>query len=133
MNKFVSNNTHHGVADGSSYNHEAYNTYVKSQLDIIDEKYGLSESLKTRGADDIRAEFANTGKMSNLREDITKLNERLRTANQDGIDLYLKNDYNTGVTDYYEGGLTKAQAQEKYEKENFKKSSGEENTGDKCN
>ena len=71
--------------------------------------------------------------MSNLREDITKLNERLRTANQDGIDLYLKNDYNTGVTDYYEGGLTKAQAQEKYEKENFKKSSGEENTGDKCN
>ena len=59
--------------------------------------------------------------IKNLKMDVSNLNEYLRNKHIEGVDLYLKNTHNTKTKDYYKGGLNKEQAQEKYEKDNFKK------------
>ncbi|GMU13410.1 hypothetical protein WAL17_18400 [Waltera acetigignens] len=55
-----------------------------------------------------------------LQADITGLNNELRRANQEGIDLYLTHPNNTNIIDYTEGGtLSHEDAMKKYREENF--------------
>ena len=120
--KYITDATQHGRFGNISVNHEAYNEYVEKQLDSIGKKYGLVSGMS---ADDMADKIKNVRQQSDAIEDlktsVMDLNSKLRKAHQDGIDLYLRNDYNTKTKDYYAGGKNKEQA--KYEEDNF---------GDKC-
>lgn len=76
--------------------------------------------METQGLEAIRKEFVDSGEMASIRKDLSQLNSELRRANQEGIDLYLKNPLNTNVKDYTDGGkLSKEEAMLKYIEENF--------------
>ncbi len=120
MEYYISNNTQHGWAAGTSFYHEAYNGYVGSRLNQLDDKYNLSKMLDTKSLTEIRAQLEASGQLKMLQEDLMGLNGELRRANQEGIDLYLTHPYNTKITDYTEGGtLSYEDAMKKYREENF--------------
>lgn len=118
--KYISDNTQHGQAGGSGVFHRAYNEYVAAQLEHLNNKYKIREKMETQGLEAIRKEFVDSGEMASIRKDLSQLNSELRRANQEGIDLYLKNPLNTNVKDYTDGGkLSKEEAMLKYIEENF--------------
>ena len=127
MEYYISNNTQHGWAAGTSFYHEAYNGYVGSRLNQLDDKYHLSEMLESKSLTEIRTQLETSGKLEMLQEDLRGLNSELRRANQKGIDLYLTHPNNTKNTDYTEGGtLSYEDAMKKYKEENFGKTENEE-------
>ena len=98
----------------------AYNEYVGSRLAQLDEKYQLSLMLETKTLPEIREQLRLSGQLEMLQADITGLNNELRRANQEGIDLYLTHPNNTNIIDYTEGGtLSHEDAMKKYREENF--------------
>lgn len=104
MEFYISNKTQHGWAPGTSFYHGAYNEYVGSRLAQLDEKYQLSLMLETKTLPEIREQLRLSGQLEMLQADITGLNNELRRANQEGIDLYLTHPNNTNIIDYTEGG-----------------------------
>ena len=90
MEFYISNKTQHGWAPGTSFYHGAYNEYVGSRLAQLDEKYQLSLMLETKTLPEIREQLRLSGQLEMLQADITGLNNELRRANQEGIDLYLR-------------------------------------------
>ena len=109
--------------------HRAYNEYVAAQLEHLNNKYKIREKMETQGLEAIRKEFVDSGEMASIRKDLSQLNSELRRANQEGIDLYLKNPLNTNVKDYTDGGkLSREEAMLKYieEKKKNKKPDNEE-------
>ena len=120
MEFYISNKTQHGWAPGTSFYHGAYNEYVGSRLAQLDEKYQLSLMLETKTLPEIREQLRLSGQLEMLQADITGLNNELRRANQEGIDLYLTHPNNTNIIDYTEGGtLSHEDAMKKYREENF--------------
>ena len=120
MEFYISNKTQHGWAPGTSFYHGAYNEYVGSRLAQLDEKYQLSLMLETKTLLEIREQLRLLGQLEMLQADITGLNNELRRANQEGIDLYLTHPNNTNIIDYTEGGtLSHEDAMKKYREENF--------------
>ena len=120
MEFYISNKTQHGWAPGTSFYHGAYNEYVGSRLAQLDEKYQLSLMLETKTLLEIREQLRLSGQLEMLQADITGLNNELRRANQEGIDLYLTHPNNTNIIDYTEGGtLSHEDAMKKYREENF--------------
>ena len=86
----------------------------------LSNKYKIREKMETQGLEAISKEFVDSGEMASIRKDLSQLNSELRRANQEGIDLYLKNPLNTNVKDYTDGGkLSKEEAMLKYIEENF--------------
>ena len=65
--------------------------------------------------------FRENGEIDKIKSEINDLNSTLRKAHQEGIDLYLVNEYNNKNKNYYEGGKSKQEAQKIYEEENFSK------------
>ena len=100
MEFYISNKTQHGWAPGTSFYHGAYNEYVGSRLAQLDEKYQLSLMLETKTLPEIREQLRLSGQLEMLQADITGLNNELRRANQEGIDLYLTHPNNTNIIDY---------------------------------
>ena len=120
MEFYISNKTQHGWAPGTSFYHGAYNEYVGARLAQLDEKYQLSLMLETKTLPEIREQLRLSGQLEMLQADITGLNNELRRANQEGIDLYLTHPNNTNIIDYTEGGtLSHEDAMKKYREENF--------------
>ena len=102
--KYVTNVTQHGLDGKSSGYHEAYSEYVGKQLDRIGEKYGLVSGNNADAMADKIESVRQSGAIDELKTSVMELNGDLRNAHQEGIDLYLKNKYNTNNADYYAGG-----------------------------
>ena len=95
-------------SDGkSSGYHEAYSVYVGKQLDFLGEKYGLVNGMEATELQKKIDALRENGEIDKIKSEINDLNSTLRKAHQEGIDLYLVNEYNNKNKNYYEGGKSK--------------------------
>lgn len=96
INNYVTSNTHHGADYVNSYDHAAYTTFVKSKMNGISKKYELPSEIKSKEELEEVLKNLSENDIKNIKSDLKNLQKNLREIHKDGIDLYLKNNYNTG-------------------------------------
>ncbi len=101
IDKYITNNTHHGADFVNSYDHAAYSAFVENKVNEISKKYGLPNEIKTQEKLDLVLKNLNETDIKNIRSDLTNLQENLRELHKDGIDLYIKNNYNTSEKNWF--------------------------------
>ena len=132
VRKYISDNTHHGYERKSGgYDHGAYTDYVEAKLNQIAEKYDIDINLQMKDWENKRLKMGEE-QIRDMQKDILQLNAELRRFNQVGIDLYLTNSENKKRKNYQEGSMTREEAQDLYETENFKENPTREQREKKC-
>lgn len=116
IKKYVTNETHHGADWVNCFDHTAYSEYVDKRLDKLAKKYGLPDTIAEKDLKKWKKDLKDS--IESMKKDVDKLTDDLRKYHQDGIDLYLKNNYNRGIKDYVKdanGDVDKAK--EKFNKQ----------------
>ena len=96
MDRYITETTHHGIEYVTSFNHGAYNEVVEQRLIELCKAYGLPYKITTDAELEAAKKALSPKQLELLRKDLINLEEALRKIHIEGMDLYLKNNFNTG-------------------------------------